>query len=61
VTGHINKVDSQIASKRKFGKAEINGDSAPLLFRQTIRLDARQSAHKRSLPVIDVPGRADDD
>ena len=42
-------------------ESEINRNSAPLLLRQTVRIHAGQSAHKRSLPMIYVPGCADDD
>jgi len=37
------------------------GDAASLLFRQAIGIDARERAHQRSLAVIDVPGRANND
>ena len=45
----------------KFGEANVNRDAAPLLFRQTISVGARQGAHERSLAVIDMTCRPDDD
>ena len=58
--GHIDKADAHVA-QIEIGKANVDGDAAPLLFRQTIGVDAGQRAHQRRLAVIDVTGRADDD
>ena len=41
-------------------KAEIDRYSAPLFLGQAISVDARQRLHQRSLSVIDVSRRADD-
>ena len=60
VSGHINKAGADVA-KIQIGKANIYSDAAPLLFRQTIRVDARQRAHQRRLAMIDMAGGADDD
>ena len=43
------------------GKAHVNGDAAPLLFRQAIGVDAGKGLYQRGLAVVDVPGGADDD
>src|SRR5260370_6370504 len=42
-------------------KAQSNRDSAALLFRKTIRVGAGQRFDQRGFPVIDVPGRANND
>ena len=45
----------------EIGKADIDGDAAPLLFFQAIGVDAGERAHQGALAVVDVPGGADDD
>ena len=42
-------------------EAQVDGDAAPLLFLQAVRVDARERLHQRGLAVIDMAGRADDD
>jgi hypothetical protein len=60
MAGHVHEPDAHVAQV-EFRKAEVNRDAAPFLFRQTICIHARQSAHQRRLTVINVPGCADDD
>ena len=63
VAGHIDKADSEgvaIGSRSiEKGEAQIDGDAAPLLFRQTIRIDTSKRANKGGLAVIDVTCRSD--
>jgi hypothetical protein len=42
-------------------ETDVDGDAAPFLFFQAIRVDARERFDESGLAVIDVPGRADDD
>jgi hypothetical protein len=60
VPRHVHEPDAHVAQV-EFGEAEVNRDAAPLLLRQPIRVHARQSAHQGRLPVVNVPGCADDD
>ena len=63
VAGHIDKADSEWTAGGRHslekGEAEIDGDAAPLLFRQAIRIDTSESTNQRSLAVIDVTCRSD--
>ena len=47
--------------KLQVGKAEVDGDSARLLFRQAVGIGAGQRFHERALAVIDVTGGGDDE
>jgi hypothetical protein len=60
VAGHVNEADAHVAEV-KLREPEVNGDAAPLLFRQTVCIHARKRAHQSCLPVVYVAGRADDD
>ena len=60
VAGHINEANANLA-KVEFSESNVDRDAAALLFRQTISVDAGQGAHERSLAVIDVTCRPDDD
>src|SRR2546423_3982790 len=60
VAVYVHEADTDIA-QIQLREPQINRDPAPLLLRQTISVDAPQSAHHRSLPMIYVPGSADDD
>ena len=42
-------------------KPEVNRNPAGFFFRQTIRVNAGQLSDQPGLPVVNVPGRADDD
>ena len=65
VSGNVDKTQSQsfAAGQRQFQmrKADINGDAAALFFLQAVGIDAGKSLDQRGLPMIDVPGGADDD
>jgi hypothetical protein len=52
--GHVDPLDAGVR------EAEIDGDAARLLFLQPVGIGSGQGAHQGALPVIDVPGRADD-
>jgi hypothetical protein len=58
MTRNVYEADGEV-SQSKLGEAQINRNPAPLLFRQTIRVHARQRTHKRSFPVIYMTGSAD--
>ncbi len=47
--------------RRQVREAEIEGDTASLLFFETVAVDAGERADERSLAVIDVAGGADED
>ena len=42
-------------------EADVDGDAAALFFFQAVGIDAGEGLDQRGLPVIDVPGGADDD
>ena len=56
VPRHVDEGDPY-AFPLRVREAEVDRDAAPFLFWQSIRIDAGQSR----LPVIDVPGRADEE
>ena len=43
------------------GKADIDGDAAPLLLFQPVGIGAGERAHQGALAVVNVAGGADDD
>ena len=49
------------AGRFEVGKADVDGDAAPLLFFEAIGIDAGERFDQRGLAVVDVPGGADDD
>ncbi len=59
VAGHVDDAE---AERRQIedGEADVDGDAARLLFRQTIAVDAGQGLDQRGLAVVDVAGRAED-
>src|ERR1700684_911260 len=63
VAGYIDKTDSDGRTVRRHnieeGEAKIDGDAAPLLFRQAIRIDTSECMNQRGLAVIDVTCRSD--
>ena len=63
VARHINEADSEWTSRGRGsieeGEAEIDGYTAPLLFRQSIRIDTSKSTNQCSLAVIDMTRGAD--
>ena len=61
VTGHIHEAQPQRGRQLQVRETDIDGDAAALLFLQAIRIDTGEGLHQRSLAVIDVACRADDD
>ena len=61
VAGHIDKTQALAARQHQRREAKINRNAAPLLFGQTIGILTSEGADKRSFPVIDVPGCADNE
>jgi hypothetical protein len=45
------------ARKRQVGETEVDRDSAPLLFRQSVGVDPRQATDEARLAMVDVTGR----
>ena len=60
VPGHIDKANLYV-TQIEIGKTNVDRNTSSLFFRQPIRINARQRAHQRSLAVIDMSRRADDD
>ncbi len=60
VSRHIHKTEAHAILFQE-RKTQINRDSAALLFRKTIRVRSGQRFDQRGFPVIDVPGRANND
>src|SRR5260370_17443362 len=60
VPRHVHKTEAHAILFQE-RKTQINGDSAALLFRKTIRVRASQGFDQRGFAVIDVPGRANTD
>ena len=61
---HIHDPDTEQRVGRvqfKFGKTELDRDAAPLFFRQAIRIDAGERADERTLAVVDVSRRGEDE
>src|SRR5206468_10215680 len=54
---HIDKTEPHAIFFQEC-EAQIDGDSAALLFRKTIRMRSGQRFNQRRFPVIDVTGRA---
>ena len=57
--GDIHDAELVIAQLER-GKADVDGDAAGLLFRQTVAVDAGQRLDQRRLAVVDVPGSSKD-
>ncbi len=60
VARDVDKANAQVLDLEE-REANIEGDTAPLLFFQTIRMRARERLHERRLAVIDMAGGADND
>src|ERR1043166_7682182 len=43
------------------GKSDVDGDAAPLFFFQAVGIGAGQGAYQGALPVVNMPGRTDND
>ena len=59
VAGHIDNADLLIA-QRQPGEAEVDRHLARLFLGQAVGVNARQGAHQRRFPMIDMAGGADD-
>ncbi len=59
VAGHIDDAEAE-GRQIEDGEADIDGDAAGLLFRQTIAVDAGQGLDERGFAVVDVSGGAED-
>ena len=60
VTRDVDDADRADPLEHERREAELDRDAAPLLFGQSIGVDAGQRANERRLAVIDVPRGADD-
>jgi hypothetical protein len=60
VTGNVDETDTEII-ELEIGEAEIDGDTASFLFRQAVRIRARERAHHRALSVLDMACCPDDE
>ena len=60
VPRHVDKAEAIIANG-EVGKAYVNGDAARFFFFEAVGVNACEGFDQRRLPVIDVPGGADDD
>src|SRR4051794_26783716 len=57
---HVDKAEFSAVRQYRVGKAEIDGQSAPLLLGQPVGIDPGQGAHQRGLAMVDMPrGRQD--
>ena len=65
VAGDIDEAQANSAAigggEFEVGKADVDGDAAPLFFFEAVGIDAGQGFHQRRLAVIDMSGGADDD
>ena len=60
VTGNVDETDAEIF-ELEIGEAEVDGDTAALFFWQAVRIRARERAYKRTLSVVNMAGRPDDE
>ncbi len=60
VTRHVDEADLASRGQRAPGVPEIDRQSAPLLLREAIGVDARQPHDQGRLPVVDVARRGHD-
>src|SRR5208283_6221061 len=65
VAGDIDKAHANPAAigsgEFEVGKADVNGDAAPLFLFEAVGINAGQAFDERSLAVIDVSGGTDDE
>src|ERR1700722_8766518 len=59
--GNINKTQTQVRVQVEGRKTQIDGNSAPLLFLQAIRIDSGETLDQRGLAMIDVAGGSEND
>src|SRR5437016_5870924 len=64
VTGNVDESKAEFFARLgpqfQIGKAEIDGDAAPLLFFKAVGIDAGERLYQRGLAVVDVPCGTDD-
>ena len=60
MAGHVHDAQAFATRHGDPGEAQFDGDAAPLLFFQTVTVDARQRADQRCLAVVDVTGGTQD-
>ena len=60
MTRHVDESEPHVAVFQK-REAQIDGDPAPLLFFQAVRMRARERFDQSGFPMIDVSGGADND
>jgi hypothetical protein len=61
VAGHVDERRDQPGRERRVGEAEVDRDPALLLLLQAVGVGTGERADERALPVVDVPGRPDDE
>ena len=59
VSGNVDDGEAASAGQLERRVAEVDGDPAPLLFGQAIRVLPGERPHEPRLPVVDVACRAD--
>ncbi len=59
VAGHVDEREASPVRQLERGVAQVDRDSARLLFGQPVGVLARERAHEPRLAVVDVAGRAD--
>ena len=61
VTRHVHHAGTAAVGEVEPREAELDGESPPLLLRQTVGVHAGEGADQRRFSVVDVTGGADDD
>ena len=56
VARHVDHPEREIVAHREFGEPEVDGDAAPLLLGQAVRVHAGERLDESGLAVVDVPG-----
>jgi hypothetical protein len=60
VAGDIDEADAIAGRQNSVGEPEVDGETAPLLLGEAIRIGAGDGEDQRTLAMIDVTGRGDD-
>src|SRR5260370_23408718 len=58
VARHIDDAEAEVAQIQR-GEADVDGDAAFLLLRQPVAVDAGECLDERSLTVVDMTGRTE--
>src|SRR5208337_3035271 len=65
VAGNVHETNADRFARRaveiEVGKADVDGDAAPLFLLQAVGIGAGESANQRALAVVNVACRANDD